>query len=83
VLDYIKFACSRRLKRIKLAERNVKCIWRNTPSPSPDAKRSLENGNAYSGKLQNGLRQDLDVVPPVLLLAGCIFWHEASKGVEA
>ena len=33
-------ACSRRLLRIKLAERNVKCIYTNTPTPSPSPERS-------------------------------------------
>ncbi|GAB4821779.1 hypothetical protein N2152v2_008825 [Parachlorella kessleri] len=28
----------RRLKRAKLMERNVRCIWRNTPSPPPDRR---------------------------------------------
>ncbi|KAK9845816.1 hypothetical protein WJX81_003202 [Elliptochloris bilobata] len=32
----------RRLLRIKLAERNVKCIYRNTPTPSPSPERSAE-----------------------------------------
>ena len=31
---------SRRLLRIKLAERNVKCIHQNTPTPSPSSERS-------------------------------------------
>ena len=29
--------CRRRLKRLRMAERMEKCIWRRTPSPSPDA----------------------------------------------
>lgn len=33
-------ACSRRLLRIKLAERNIKCIYTNTPTPSPSPERS-------------------------------------------
>ena len=33
--------CSRRLMRIKMAERCVACIWRNTPTPSPPPERPL------------------------------------------
>ncbi|KAK9811825.1 hypothetical protein WJX72_010882 [[Myrmecia] bisecta] len=43
----------RRLKRQKLAERLVACIWRNTPTPSPSPERPsrpLENGKPGEGK---------------------------------
>ena len=33
---------SRRLLRIKLAERNIKCIYRNTPTPSPSPEHDAE-----------------------------------------
>ncbi len=46
--------CSRRLKRIKLAERNVKSIWENTPTPPPEERRA--NGHA-NGSAENGSRQ--------------------------
>lgn len=32
---------SRRLKRAKMLERNVRCIWRNTPSPPPEEKERI------------------------------------------
>ena len=32
---------SRRLKRIKMMERNTRCIWRNTPSPPPEEKERI------------------------------------------
>ncbi|CAL8469334.1 g8875 [Coccomyxa elongata] len=41
----------RRLKRIKLAERNVKSIWENTPTPPPEERRA--NGHA-NGSAENG-----------------------------
>ena len=34
---YLWHLCRRRLKRLRMAERMEKCIWRRTPSPSPDA----------------------------------------------
>jgi hypothetical protein len=32
---------SRRLKRVKMLERNIKCIWRVTPSPPPEERERL------------------------------------------
>ncbi|KAK9908297.1 hypothetical protein WJX75_005676 [Coccomyxa subellipsoidea] len=43
----------RRLKRIKLAERSVKSIWENTPTPPPEERHALGNGHANGG-LENG-----------------------------
>ncbi len=34
-------AFSRRLKRVKLMERNIKCVWRVTPSPPPEERERL------------------------------------------
>ncbi|KAL4435914.1 hypothetical protein ABPG77_000676 [Micractinium sp. CCAP 211/92] len=31
----------RRLKRVKLMERNIKCVWRVTPSPPPEERERL------------------------------------------
>lgn len=36
-----RVSCSRRLKRIKLWERNVKSLWRVTPSPPRDRQPTL------------------------------------------
>lgn len=35
---------------MKLAERNVKCIWENTPTPPPEQRPALENGHANGPK---------------------------------
>ncbi|KDD75979.1 hypothetical protein H632_c409p0, partial [Helicosporidium sp. ATCC 50920] len=38
---------TRRLKRIKMCERGVRCIWRRTPSPpAPEKARILEEREA-------------------------------------
>lgn len=34
--------CSRRLKRAKMLERNTRCIWTSTPSPSQSPERPPE-----------------------------------------
>lgn len=39
---------------MKLAERNVKSIWENTPTPPPEERRA--NGHA-NGSVENGSRQ--------------------------
>lgn len=38
---FTKPFCSRRLKRIKMMERDYKCIWRNTPTPPPEERARI------------------------------------------
>ena len=45
--------CSRRLKRLKLAERNLQSIWHNTPSPPP-GEESPERFEHLNGAETNG-----------------------------
>ncbi|CAL5229901.1 g13320 [Coccomyxa viridis] len=46
----------RRLKRLKMAERGLKCIWRNTPSPPPGEELPLPVEHA-NGEQANGHKE--------------------------
>ncbi len=79
-------ARSRRLLRIKLAERLVKCIYRNTPSPSPSPEREAEA--ALPEEAAAALPEEAEVpgsgcgsaerrggaLPPGFLLVACVHW---------
>lgn len=46
----------RRLKRIKLRERNVASIWRVTPSPPPEERARLEREMAEAAEAHHALQ---------------------------